>query len=291
MLILTLSGCYDRPMIKGSGTVVEGTIDYTGFSGIYASDACDVTVTRSDTYGITVTADDNVLIHSRFRLNGNTLYIDLDPFFDYTGIQFDVAVSMPELRSVTLYHGANATLSGFSSSASLLAKVVYNSSIDMGTVSTASLELEVKHNSRANGTVSVSGATTIEADDGSTVELSGSSAGLLTVVCDDQSTARLTTFTAPNVTADVEDSSTVELTGSCTGLLTVACHNQSTARLEAFAAPDVTAEVSDGSTAYVQANDTLYYDITDSSALYYTGTGTLDKDSTVDADSFVWQLE
>lgn len=91
------------PRITGSGVRVSESRDVNNFQSISSSGNFDVTITPSNVYSVTVSADDNVLKYVLVRKDGDRLVIR---FRDNVRLQntlpIRVEVSMPDLRNVSL---------------------------------------------------------------------------------------------------------------------------------------------------------------------------------------------
>jgi hypothetical protein len=117
MLAALLAGC-GLPMTAGGGTLTGSgkmaTRDYAieGFTGIDANNGFNVTVTGGDAYKVSVTADDNVLDAISVRKSGNTLWIGVDSSKAQSvhTTRLEAAITMPELKAVSLDSGSQLTV-------------------------------------------------------------------------------------------------------------------------------------------------------------------------------------
>jgi hypothetical protein len=117
MLIALLAAC-GLPMTAVGGTLTGSgkmaTRDYAieGFTGIDAKNGFDVTVTGGDAYKVSVTADDNVLDVISVRKSGNTLFIGVDSSKAQSvhTTRLEAAITMPELKAVSLDSGSQLTV-------------------------------------------------------------------------------------------------------------------------------------------------------------------------------------
>ncbi|HJW74921.1 MAG TPA: head GIN domain-containing protein [Thermoleophilia bacterium] len=117
--LLTLAaGCGGVPGIgevTGSGTPVTGQHDYAGFSRVQVDNAFAATVTRGDTFAVSVTVDDNLVEYLRVELDGDTLRIGLDSNKRYRDVTLMAEVTMPSLRALEVTGGSTADVTGFAS--------------------------------------------------------------------------------------------------------------------------------------------------------------------------------
>ena len=203
ILVLVLGGCYPimGPLI-GSGNPVTRDMDITGFDAVDASSAFQLEITQSDSYNVSVTADDNVWSRVQVNKEGGTLRLGLQPG-SFTNATLRAEISMPVLSRLSLSGASTATITRFtdqprfdaelSGASSLSGDIQAGSAgIDLSgsskaslTGSAGSLTLEASGASNANladftvntGTVSLSGASKADVDVKSTLDydLSGAS--------------------------------------------------------------------------------------------------------------------
>jgi hypothetical protein len=117
MLAVLLAGC-GLPMTAGgtlSGSGRMATRDYAieGFTGIDAKNGFDVTVTGGDAFKVAVTSDDNVLDAISVKKVGDTLQLAVDGSKAQSvhTTRLEAAITMPELKEVSLDSGSRLTVS------------------------------------------------------------------------------------------------------------------------------------------------------------------------------------
>ena len=88
IVVLPLSGCLDLQAgsITGSGKVITREIDFDDFSRVEVGHAFEVEITPSSSYGISITADDNLFNLITVAKSGKTLKIDLKAGYQYHNI-------------------------------------------------------------------------------------------------------------------------------------------------------------------------------------------------------------
>ena len=106
LLLPVISGCSMTPPTSGSGNVITKDYDFSGFSSVNVSSGFKVKITSSDTYSITVTADDNLFNNLKVLIQNNTLKISLDPALSYLMSTKKVQITMPELDELKLSAGS-----------------------------------------------------------------------------------------------------------------------------------------------------------------------------------------
>jgi hypothetical protein len=106
-------GCI--PAVRGSGHVVNRTLEHRDFNRIEAGHAFKLKVTRSDEYGVSIDIDDNLLEFLRVSQEDDTLRIDMQGGRNYkAGKKSLVArIAMPELVSLDLSGASQAVVQGF----------------------------------------------------------------------------------------------------------------------------------------------------------------------------------
>jgi hypothetical protein len=96
----------------GSGRPVTRKYDLADFEEIEVSSAFTVTIAQDAGYGVSATADDNLLDQLQVERAGRTLRIGLKPG-GYTNTTLRAEVRLPKLSRIALAGASSATLSGF----------------------------------------------------------------------------------------------------------------------------------------------------------------------------------
>ncbi len=102
-------------VISGSGKILTKTYEFIDFNGIAVGHAFKFEITRSDTYSISITADDNLFQFVSINKIADTLIIDLDPTYTYINTTQTGKITLPALISLSLSGASQANVSGFSS--------------------------------------------------------------------------------------------------------------------------------------------------------------------------------
>jgi hypothetical protein len=89
---------------------------------VAAGSAFQVEITRSDTYSVAVTVNENLVERLDVGVSGDTLRIYLNPGIARNAV-LKAKVTMPELTGLNLSGASRTTLSGFNSDKSLKAEV------------------------------------------------------------------------------------------------------------------------------------------------------------------------
>ncbi len=98
--------------LTGSGKMATHDYAIEGFTGIDARNGFKVTVTGGDTFKVAITADDNVLDAIAARKVGDTLRLGVDNSKAQSihTTRLEAAITMPELKAVSLDSGSNLTV-------------------------------------------------------------------------------------------------------------------------------------------------------------------------------------
>ncbi len=194
MLVLAglLSGCFPV-RVTGSGNIISRTFSFVDFTKARISYGFTAEVKAASTYGVTVTADDNIFEYIQVDKDGDTISIGIKPG-SYEQSHLQATILMPALRGIELSDGGRTDISGFSSSNDLSIK------LSDGTDLSGSL---------------TAGNVDINLTDGSRVDLDGS-ANSIEVTSHDGSRANLENFTVVNADLNIGDGGTlaINITGT-----------------------------------------------------------------------------
>ena len=100
-----------RPL-TGSGNLVTLDKSFSDFTVVDAGWGFEVTITKSDTYGVSITVDDNMIDYVQVSKSGRTLNIDLKPG-TYDRVTLKANIEMPLLRELQLSGGSHGYVNGF----------------------------------------------------------------------------------------------------------------------------------------------------------------------------------
>jgi len=195
MLAITglLLGCDEltKETITGSGNLETTEFELSGFSKLDVSHSFEVAVTRSDSYSVSITVDDNLLDYLDIKRSGDTLIIHLDIGYNYRNTTQLATVAMPDLHSVTLSGASAANIGAFSSNNPIDSRLSGSSSIDFDDLKAGDADFDLSGSSRVTGSLRVtdcefdlSGSSRITLD-GSGDELSAHASGSSRLNLDD----------------------------------------------------------------------------------------------------------
>ncbi len=171
---LVLAACGDghgHRRITGSGHVVTEEKNFADFTTVDVRNVFQVEIVQSDSFNITITADDNLLEHTKVSQDEATLKIRFESRL-YRHITMRVEIAMPDLRGLDLNGLSRVTVKGFESS--------------------NDFRIDISGASSLNGDITA-GDVIIETSGASTVTLEGS-ASALTIDASDASVVNLANF-------------------------------------------------------------------------------------------------
>lgn len=171
-LLALLVGCTPlADAIRGSGRLVTGEADISGFDQVDVGYAFDVDIRQDETYSVVVRIDDNLADYLVVEKQGSTLGIGLEPGYSYTMHKGEVEITMPILAGLELSGSCDGKITGFASSEHLRVRISGASRL-RGDIEAGDANIDVSGASeltlRGSG-----GNLTLETSGASTVDLSG----------------------------------------------------------------------------------------------------------------------
>ena len=183
-----MTGCKD---LVGSGNLETKEYTFSDFTKVDIGTSCEFDITQSDSYSISITADDNVMQHVRVTKSGDTLKIDLGTFARPISATLEATVTMPRLYDLEASGACHGTISGFNSSEDLNIEVSGASKVEGDiTASNTNFDISGASTLELEGTAGdmeaeVSGASHLNLDkftvNNADVTLSGASNGTVNV--------------------------------------------------------------------------------------------------------------
>ena len=101
--------------IVGSGDLITKEEIFSDFTSVDTGSGFIVEISRSNSYEVLITADDNVMEHIEIRKSGDTLVIGVQWGYSFTSVTLKAKVTMPELDNLELSGGAQGKLEEFGS--------------------------------------------------------------------------------------------------------------------------------------------------------------------------------
>jgi len=159
-------------VITGSGSLAESQIAYSDFNSLNVSGPFDLTISHSNSYDITIVADDNVMNHVSVSRIGTMLNIELAPHYSYQNVTLRAYVSLPSLSLIQLYGATTATVidsAGFPYRPDFTADLAGASTLLMPSINAQTVHFTLSGASKSTAsllaiasTLSVSGASTLK---------------------------------------------------------------------------------------------------------------------------------
>ena len=93
--------------IKGEGPVITKSFDLRDFDRIVINGHADATFTQTETYEVTLRAQENVFDYVDYRVEGTTLILEMKDKRSVRSTDFDVTVKAPALKSLQVNGAAD----------------------------------------------------------------------------------------------------------------------------------------------------------------------------------------
>ena len=136
---------------KGSGNLETRNYDFTDFTGIDIGHAFRYEIEQSDTFSISITADDNMFEHIEVKQDGQTLSIGLEPFLHFGSVTLEASITMPRLTVLESSGATRGTVTGFNSSDDLDLEVSGASRVELVDITTGDIESIISGASNLSG--------------------------------------------------------------------------------------------------------------------------------------------
>ena len=156
--LISLAGCIDYNRTAGSKNIETRQFDYSGFKRIEVSDAFNLDVTRSDTYEVSITLNDNLFNDLDISMSGDTLRISINPFPNFVNTTRHATISLPELDALTISGACQAVVSGFQSDGTLDLEVNGASGMEINDLKAADTTVNVIGASHLSGSLATNNA-------------------------------------------------------------------------------------------------------------------------------------
>ena len=175
---LLLTGC----RVAGSGNIETREFDFSDFTKVEISSAFSFEISRSDSYGISITMDDNMFEHIQVTKEGETLKIGITSrialitIVDFRTTARKAVIRMPQLTGLDISGASKGIVSGFESTEELELDVSGASKLSFRDLVAGDVDIDVSGASLVLMTGSVRDMVT-EASGASRIELTALSAG------------------------------------------------------------------------------------------------------------------
>jgi len=176
MSAVMFAGCSLSGVITASGPVVSRDYDITDFTGIEAGSTFEVEVVPSNSYNITISANENLFDYLDVSKSGTTLRLGLKNAvnaFNFGPKTLKAKIAMPELWGLNLSGASRATALGFKSTHDFRLGISGASRFDMD-LETGKFVSDLSGASRVTGSLKA-GDSIIQLSGASEMEIQGSS--------------------------------------------------------------------------------------------------------------------
>ncbi|MGD9143655.1 MAG: DUF2807 domain-containing protein, partial [Dehalococcoidia bacterium] len=211
-------------------------------------DAFKYEIIQSDTYSISITADDNLFDDIRVTQSGEELKIDLKPLFRFNVTGLEAVVTMPRLTGLESSGATRGSVTGFSSGDNLELDISGASRVKMTDMTVGDIE------------GSVTGASTLEADViAGNIDLGISGASRVEG-----------SLEARDVIVDLSGASRIETDGSGSNTK-IDASGASTVKFGDFSVDNADVSLSGASTCKIRVTGRIDIDLSGASRLTYVG--------------------
>jgi hypothetical protein len=197
--------------ISGSGNLITEQKDYSDFTLVEINSAFEYTITKSDTFSVSITADDNIMPHVSVTKDGNRLKVTLGNV-SLRNAHYEANITMPVLSGLLIDSASRGSAEGFNSSDPLALTVKSASRLTMVDITAGAVTANVNSASTVTGTLNAS-SLNLNDSGASTVQITGS-ATEADLIVGGASKATLNVSGTLDINAD--GASTVQYTGGPT---------------------------------------------------------------------------
>lgn len=148
LVMLSSVGCFEV-VETGSGNLVTEEFNFSDFTKVEAHNGFQLELTKSSTFSIEITVDDNVEKDLRVSRSGDTLRIVLIGNRSYSSVTLRARITMPDLYGLDLSGGSQAGITGFSSSHDLSFNLSGGSGVT-GDITAADADFDLSGGSQVN---------------------------------------------------------------------------------------------------------------------------------------------
>ena len=113
VFLFLLGGLFPFSRVVGSGNLRTQEEVLSDFVIVDVGSGFKVLITQASSFGISVTADDNLFDYIQVTKTGDTLSIGLDPGVSYQTSTLKAEIAMPDLEELQFSGGVNGSAEGF----------------------------------------------------------------------------------------------------------------------------------------------------------------------------------
>lgn len=164
-------------IVVGSGRLKTENMDFSDFTRVEVGSAFEVKIVQSDSFSVSITADDNLFDYIQVSKSGSTLKIGVEPTVMFRSATHRAEITMPELFALELSGASHGTVTGFESVDDLDIEVSGASSLDIEGIVAGDLRFDISGASKLTGDVDA-GDVDFDVSGASTVRLQGMAADM-----------------------------------------------------------------------------------------------------------------
>ena len=135
----------------GSGVIETRSFDLTGYDKIVLSGVTDFEISQSNTYGVMVMSDDNVIGDVQVVRSGRRLDVSL--LGNHKPTQLKVNITTPDISRLVLSAGSRGILNGFNTQRDVVFELSQKSDLELTGLSSAALDIMMSGRSTINGMI------------------------------------------------------------------------------------------------------------------------------------------
>jgi hypothetical protein len=212
LLAVLLTGCV--PVLVGSPDLETREFDFAGFTHIEVGSAFEVEVSRSDSFVVSITLNENLFDRLDISQRGKTLVIRMRPGFSFRRSTLRASISLPDLQGLQLSGASRGTVTGFSSTRPLQLGVSGASSLELIDITAGDTRFDVSGASSVTGSITIADGD-FDVSGASSIDLDGTAADINLSVSG-ASSARLGSFPVVNGSISISGASnaTIEASGN-----------------------------------------------------------------------------
>jgi hypothetical protein len=204
LVVPCVSGCFIP--VSGSGNLITEGFNFTDFNSVHVGSTFEVEISQSDTFSISITADDNIMEYVIVNHSGDTLQVRLKQGYNYHSITAIAKISMPDIERLELSGATEGVLNDFVTDNDITLGISGASNLTLSALSAGDVRMEISGASHVSGNLTC-GDADFDISGASNLSLSGSGQALKAEVSG-ASRLALDNFTTDNADMHVSGAST-----------------------------------------------------------------------------------
>jgi hypothetical protein len=159
------------PFLTPVGPETSREYNLSGFTKVESGSGFETTITKGESYKVTITTNQNLFSYLDISLSGTTLNLQTRPLTIQSFSILKAEVTMPDLREINFSGGSQGHISGFASGEDFNVSASGGSNININ-VQVGKITFDISGGSRVEGNVNT-GATNISLSGGSNLGIIG----------------------------------------------------------------------------------------------------------------------